>query len=357
MILVTMASYQEPSGIPDAAVAFCSKCGEPCPDELPKPGKQWECPVCKKGRQLTPDRGDKRFRYLSNCLRSTNPKVVGMSQAAFVQWGKTGETRLLELLEEEPGEIRRIAPVLGRIGGESSVDALIDHLRKEHKRIGWQRWVWRWVGLAIVIAAFWMFKWAGFCVMFFVGGWLSVDLAFPVRRTVANALREIGDPASCGVLAVAHRQRELRKSTTPALLSLLPKLRMEHAGIFHSRERRALLNLIQSNDAELAVRAIRAHGFIGNDSTLHLFRLLVKEGPTRAEVHDSIKETIPILERTLQMRKEMPTLLRAATAIDEEAQTLLRPAGQGEVEERLLLRPVQSDDESTQNTQEQPNEA
>jgi hypothetical protein len=327
----------------DVAVAFCPHCGRPCEQQIPGPKGKWRCQRClNRCRMPVADLGA-RLKYLLQCLRSSRPAVVEMAQAGLIAYDKQAVGPLLAELERRPFLGPRIAPVLGRIGDTTAVDVLLNEVRRRERQIRWKKWFWRWVSVAVIIMIIRATHW--WWIIFFGLGYLSVEAFLPYRRAAIDALKELGDVRAAGPIAKMHRQRDLRKEASNALLVLLPRLKGSHASMLSGSERAAINDLVWDRNRALALTAVQALVHVGNERSVGALRALVAARPESHPVAQAARDAIPELQRRLKWRAEQATLLRAAGAVgDEDPKSLLRPAaGHDEIEQQTLLRPAEND--------------
>jgi len=270
-------------------------------------------------------------------VEANKAETLVRAQQGFRAFTADGEAFLLEKVQQRPDLAEKLMPILGEMGSRKAVDVLVAEIRKRETRIRRQRYFWRWVGLAIVAYSVNRWGWTGLFSLFLVGGLIFGEWYRSFRSSAAGALETIRDPRAVGALAVAHRDKQVRHATRPALLTLLPLVREEHAGDILTAERKAMQELVARRDIEVADAAISALTYVGNEGTVAFLRNLRGLRVTE-HIQQKASAAADALVGRLETRGHRSSLLRAVASQEADPALLLRSAGEAATEPSLLLR-------------------
>ncbi len=155
------------------------------------------------------------------------------------------------------------------------------------------------------------------------------------RRRIAHVLRILAEPAVAGGLAVAFRERTLRKTLAPILAGVLACVDSSVAERYGEDERRAISDLLDSSESRLTNGALHVLSLVGARESVAALERFVHSGP--AQFHARAEEVLTAVRARAARQEDQATLLRAAPA-GEEPDKLLRSAGEGAVDPQQLLR-------------------
>lgn len=162
----------------------------------------------------------------------------------------------------------------------------------------------------------------------FPGTAWAVDKTAHRRRETASALGQAGDPRAVGVLAVVVRDgdRSVRRAANFALLTLLPRVRADHAAFITSDQMNALLELGFHSPPGMQIAVLKALEQVGDQRAIPVVENLVLS--SQPDVREQASQCLPFLLARVRRSEQSATLLRGAANPGREASghELLRAA-------------------------------
>lgn len=195
------------------------------------------------------------------------------------------------------------------------------------------------VSMVVVMGSFWL-------LLAVVLAWHYVSVPVRLHQSLITLLEKAEDPQLLGPAVSMYVRPDsyqgLQQTLGKTLCRLLPRLRADQTGLLTREQKRDLLLLIGSPQAEIEMRlkGLKALEQVGDESAYATIRAL-SQNASDGQVKHAAEQCLEYLLEHADERREMQTLLRASEAAAASAPTeLLRTAAiPVETPSEQLLRP------------------
>lgn len=178
-------------------------------------------------------------------------------------------------------------------------------------------------------------------------GFYSSEAFYDRKRKQSRLINKLQNHAVAvgpALLLMHHEQEhEVLDAAAQMLKSHLPMLREQDDLVMTASQRAALCYLVQSidNDGELAMAAIRALRFVGDETAVAPLQALLSSRTSTEETRAAVDECLRMIALRSVARTHARTLLRAGTSDESVRSSLLRSSSKDlETRPEQLLRAI-----------------
>jgi len=149
------------------------------------------------------------------------------------------------------------------------------------------------------------------------------------RRLITKLLYH---PVAVGpALLLMHQEQhgEILTAATHILKVHLPKLRVKDYAKFNDRQRASLCHVLHSDDRDLALAAISALQYVGDERAIIPLQSILAQEHISEVVRDAVETSIYAITLRTASNRQARTLLRAGSSVSGVSTSLLRSSSSG----------------------------